>query len=315
MVCCRPAMSEPQGAADSSAAVNRYPTLHIDVALEESEFVSDRLWELGATGVEERDQGTLDGPSSAQAQRTLVAHFETEDEAQQALRELKPLPGRLVYIEGDDWREGWKQYFHPFRVGHRLWIRPSWEEVQSLADEKIVTIDPGAAFGSGAHESTRLVLKEVERRVLGNERVLDVGCGSGILAIAALMLGARSALGIENDALALEVAQENAAHNGVAERFKTALTPVQRLRSTYDLVLANIEAHVLIPMAEALKKRVAEGGCLVLSGILRHQRDEVLAAYGASLGQALISSEGEWIAIVLHRGREASGPWLPAKTR
>src|SRR5690606_33199087 len=128
----------------------------------------------------------------------------------------------------------------------------------------------GQAFGTGTHESTRLVLAEVDALVRGGERVLDVGCGSGILSIGALLLGAGSALAIDVDPIAVSVTAENAAENGVADRLRAETTAIEDVGGDYELVLANIQSGVLIPMAPSLTARVSPGGHLVLSGLLAH---------------------------------------------
>lgn len=273
----------------------RYPYVHVDVAPEEVEEVSYLLWELGAGGLEERDQSTLDRSENGV---TLVASFESEALAQEAIAGLAPRLGRLAYVVGDGWRDEYKKYFKVTRLGDRLVIRPSWEPYQSLAGDVVVTIDPGRAFGTGTHESTRLVMRELDMRVRGGEEVLDVGSGTGILAICALKLGAARALCVDIDPDAVEVTNENARFNEVEARVTAASTPVESIRDAFSLVLANIQASVLVPLAGALAARVRAGGLLVLSGILKGQEEDVLAAYpGFRLEASPV--EGEWIALVL----------------
>jgi len=274
----------------------RYPYVHVDVAGEEVEEVSYLLWELGAQGVEERDATTLQRGAAGEV--TLVASFVDEPAAQQAIDELAPRAGRLEFVEGDGWRDAYKQYFKVTPLGERLVIRPSWEPYTAAAHEVVVVVDPGRAFGTGTHESTRLLMQALDRQVRGGERVLDVGCGTGILAICALKLGAADALCIDVDPDAVAVTRENAESNGVSERVRADTTPVEALGERYELVLANIQASVLVPLAAAIAARVAAGGLLLMSGILKGQEQEVLAAYpGFRLLQA--PEEGEWIALVL----------------
>src|SRR5690606_21448730 len=131
----------------------------------------------------------------------------------------------LVFVEGDDWRDEWKRFFKPSRIGERFVVRPSWEPFDAGPDDLVIVVDPGRAFGTGLHETTRLVIRELEQRVTPGVEVLDVGTGSGILSIAALMLGAGRALGIDVDEDAVEIAVENAAINGLADRFEGSATP------------------------------------------------------------------------------------------
>lgn len=279
--------------------IPRYPYLHVDVSAEEAEEVSVLLFELGAQGVEERDATTLDRPTAGGAEVTLVASFATDAEAQEAMGELAASYSvQLVHVEGDAWRDAWKAHFKPTRIGKRLVVRPSWEEFAAAPGDVVLTLDPGRAFGTGTHETTRLVLQALEARIRGGERVLDVGSGSGILAIAALLLGAAEAVCIDDDADTLHVAEENAAANGVRLSASTELAAVTQ---TFPLVLANIEARVLIPLAPALVERLEKGGQLVLSGVLREQADEVSAAY-PRLSVVETLSDGEWVALVMaHR--------------
>jgi ribosomal protein L11 methyltransferase len=277
----------------------RYPYVHVEVSAEEVEEVSYLLWELGAQGVEERDQTTLHRNTGDQGV-TLVASFSDEAEARAAAAELYPREANVTFVVGDAWRDAYKAYFKVTRLGERLVIRPSWEPFTPAASDVVVTVDPGRAFGTGTHESTRLVMKELDQRVRGGERVLDVGCGTGILAICALKLGASSAVCIDVDPDAVAVTNENAELNGVRDRIEAAITPVEEMEGGYPLVLANIQATVLIPLAEPLAARVGPGGLLILSGILIGQEADVLAAY-PQFDTLASPREGEWIALALQK--------------
>jgi ribosomal protein L11 methyltransferase len=280
----------------------RYPYVHVEAPLADSEELSALLFELGAQGVEERDATTLDKPLTPGAEVMLVASFETLTDANDALAALleldPPRPGRLEFVVGDAWRDAWRAHFKPTRIGRRLVVRPSWEPYEAQPDDVVLTIDPGRAFGTGTHETTRLVLTEIDARVRGGETVLDVGAGTGILAVAALLFGAKSAVCIDNDADTVGVVVETAERNGVAGRLDAGTTPVEALADSFDLVLANIEARVLIPLAGVIAPRVAPGGTLVLSGILVGQEDDVIAAYSGLRCEAR-PTIGEWAAIVL----------------
>lgn len=277
----------------------RYPYVHVEVSAEDVEEVSYLLWELGAQGVEERDQSTLNR-STHQQGVTLVASFATEEEARAAVTELYPREASVTFVVGDAWRDAYKAYFKVTRLGERLVIRPSWEPFEPAATDVVVTVDPGRAFGTGTHESTRLVMKALDQHIRGGERVLDVGCGTGILAICALKLGALSANCIDVDPDAVAVTNENAELNGVRARVESSTTPVEEIAGQYPVVLANIQATVLIPLAEEIAARVDKGGLLVLSGILIGQESDVLAAY-AQLEALATPTEGEWIALVLRK--------------
>jgi ribosomal protein L11 methyltransferase len=278
----------------------RYPYLHVDVSVEDAELASLELFELGAQGIEERDESTL-LPSAAGVARTLVASFADDAMATSAAAQLAPRwPARLEYVVGDAWRDAWRAYFKPLRVGARLVIKPSWEAYQANPDDVVITLDPGQAFGTGTHESTQLVLAELPLQLAADVRVLDVGTGSGILAIACLLLGAGAADAIDLDPLAISATRENAEANGVAARLHASERGVAELPGLYPLVLANIEARVLIPLAPELGARVAPGGRLILSGLLHADAERVRAAY-PEFDERARPVRGDWSALVLER--------------
>tara|TARA_B100001750_G_scaffold139377_1_gene111023 strand:- start:129 stop:968 length:840 start_codon:yes stop_codon:yes gene_type:complete len=275
----------------------RYPFVHLEVATDDVELATDRFWELGAAGVEERDESTMNG-SSGPGRTLLVASFADEESAQSVAAEVG---GEVQVIVGDAWRDAWKEHFQITPIGDRLLLRPSWREVPADAGERIVlTIDPGGAFGSGLHESTRLVLRVIEETVKGGEAILDVGCGSGILAVAALLLGAERAYGVDVEDNAVPTTLENAENNGVADRIGASTDDVRTVDGAWDLVLANIQAPILIDLAEPIMARVAPQGTLVLSGILAGQEDEVAAAFQPMT--SVVTADGEWRAITLRHG-------------
>lgn len=277
----------------------RYPCVHVPVGADDADLASSILWDCGATGIEERDATTLD--QSRGADVTLVAHFDADEDAREAVEALADRwSARVEHIEGDAWKERWKEFWKPARVGERFVVRPSWEPFEPGPRDVVITLDPGQAFGTGTHETTRLVLMELEGRVRGGERVLDVGCGTGILAIGALLLGARDALAVDVDPIAVEVARENAEVNGVGDRVEASVTPVEQIEGTFPLVLANIQNAILVPMASALMAKVAPGGALVLSGLLAPEEDEIRAAFGA-LRFAGKRAENDWIALAFER--------------
>lgn len=276
----------------------RYPYVHVDVPPEASEEVATMLWDLGAQGVEERDASTMNRPD-ASGRVTLVASFPEEADARRAADAIAPrFAARVEFVVGDAWRDAWKEFFHTARIGQRLVVRPSWESVKTWPDEVVLTIDPGRAFGSGTHETTRLVLREIDRRVHGGERILDVGCGSGILSVAALLLGAEHATAVDVERDAIEVTLENAKLNGVDARIAAATTPIASVKGEWPLVVANIEKRVLVPLAHEIAARVAPGGLLVLSGILLGEQDDVAAAY-RGMKRLLTGRDGEWVSLVL----------------
>ncbi len=207
-----------------------------------------------------------------------------------------------VSIQRDeDWENAWKQYYEPIEIGERIIINPVWLPAPEQEGKVIVNLDPGMAFGTGSHASTRMCLKELELRVSGGETVLDLGCGSGILSIAALLLGSGSAVALDIDDKAADMAVENAALNGFAPpRFVAMAGNV--LDSScpelgkFDLVLANIVADVIIPLAPVVSRYFNPGAVFICSGIIGSRETEVTDALSAA-GLQVISrrKEEDWV--------------------
>ena len=182
----------------------------------------------------------------------------------------------LLDCAEEDWRNNWKKYFNPIPVGKSLLIRPSWRDDFDAEGRKVLNIDPGLAFGTGGHETTRLCLEMCEKYLKENDAVLDVGCGSGILGIATLLLGADFAVGVDIDATAVKTAKENAEINGVADRF-TAICGsfTEKVEGKYDIVLANIVADAIMFLSEGIKDFMKEDAVYIMSGIIDTRADEV----------------------------------------
>jgi ribosomal protein L11 methyltransferase len=203
------------------------------------------------------------------------------------------------------WAEKWKEHFHPRKLGNRLVVAPSWEKYAGAPGEIVLTIDPGQAFGTGTHETTRLCLQLLEdafEQPPGPGRVLDVGTGTGILGIAAAKLGASCVLGVDTDPKAVETAAENAKVNGVADRFASTYMPLSSLEGSYDLVVANILAEILIDLKKEIVSRCVPGGLLVLSGILTEKCgwvEEEFREEGAHPVNR--KTDGQWAAVLLRR--------------
>jgi ribosomal protein L11 methyltransferase len=204
---------------------------------------------------------------------------------------LAPLPDyRAESVEDEDWVRRSQSQFEPIRISEKLWVVPSWAKAPDPQAVNLV-LDPGLAFGTGSHPTTWLCLRWLERTIRGGERVLDYGCGSGILAIAALRLGAREALGVDIDPLALAAARANAVRNQVNVRFvDTETSPDFQA----DVVAANILANPLILLAPLLAAYLRKGGRIALSGILETQAEEVVAAYAPWFAMHVGDSDQGW---------------------
>ena len=185
----------------------------------------------------------------------------------------------LSNVQEDDWLNNWRKYFTPMPVGERLLINPSWYTDTDPEGRAVLSLDPGLAFGTGKHETTRLCLEAIERHIRGGEQVLDVGCGSGILGIAAVLLGADRAVGVDIDTTAVRTANENAAVNHVEDRFSAiAGDLVDKIQGKYNLVVANIVADAIIALSASVRDYLAPGGVYIVSGIIDTRADDVRRA-------------------------------------
>lgn len=204
-----------------------------------------------------------------------------------------------------DWSQAWKSSFHPICISEGLWVRPSWETLPAEASGIEIEIDPGKAFGVGSHETTRLCLRALQRlsETRPLESILDVGTGSGILAIAAARLGATAVTAIDTDPLAAEAAAENILRNRVVDVVSLSPVLLQDIDECYDVVIANLTAADLNALASSLCARAARHGVLVLSGILAGEQADGVRDQFARLGFAEVSTEveGEWAVVVLER--------------
>lgn len=203
-------------------------------------------------------------------------------------------------LEEKNWNEEWEKTIRPIRVGERIVITPTWHRYEPTGNELVLTIDPKMSFGTGYHETTRLVLRVMEQTIRQGMKLLDVGTGTGILAIAGVKLGAKFAIGVDTDEWSFENARENVKLNAAEHQVTILLGELDAVpMQTFDMIVANIQRNVLEPILPELRSRLAHGGILVLSGLL--QTDEMpmrstLLANGYSIHALL--SENEWIAIV-----------------
>jgi ribosomal protein L11 methyltransferase len=215
-----------------------------------------------------------------------------------------PLPPvELVQVADRNWNEEWERTITPIRVTDRMIITPSWQRPEPRPGDLVLTIDPKMSFGTGYHESTRLVLRLLERHLKPRSRVLDVGTGTGVLAIAAVKLGAAGATGVDIDEWSLDNATENVMVNGVADRVRILRGDLAALPlEAAELIVANIQRAVLLDLLPELLRRLAPGGMLILSGLLHTDREAMLTALTRS-GLHLLDelNEGEWIALVATR--------------
>ncbi len=252
--------------------------------------------------------------------KTVTAYFPADESIGDRLREIEayltengPSFAGFVYreptvstITEQDWSTSWKEHFKPLRIGRRLVVKPTWEDFSPEAEDLVLELDPGMAFGTGTHPTTMLCLSVLERLLSGeggaclkSRDVLDVGTGSGILGIAAAKLGAPGVTAIDIDSEAVRVARENCALNGVSSLVTVSDTPLERIPGVFDIVIANILAEDLVRMAPTLMARLRPGGILVLSGILIEKEELVRDGFSnRKLNLTEVARENEWSCLV-----------------
>ena len=302
--------------------MSQYRELQFIVPTDALEAFTALLYDAGAPGFEERDAGTIE---KVELGTTKVVVWLPPDEVQPFLEAMRQGAERLPEVlldvatptgstdrHEDEWRDVWTKFFRPRRVG-RFVLVPSWETatLELKPGERALHIDPGRAFGTGGHASTRLVLRALdvldERGHLQAARILDAGCGSGILSVAAALASpALRGLGVDVDPEAVEVSRENAELNRVLDRLDYSTTPITDVAGPFDLIVANIQPEVLIPLAGAFAERLRPGGVLLLSGILDEVSGSVTEAYAAHpfvpldlLGEDVV--EDEWRLVAYQR--------------
>ena len=299
---------------------------------EGSELVAQVLMDAGSAGTmiedrndvaaNQRPEGQWDIIDEAIAQRIgddvkVTGYYEADEKLRDRLiyirSELQRLRGmdlgmdlgKLEILEHgvaeEDWTESWKKAFKPFRLGSHMVVKPSWEDYDAQPGDHIIEIDPGMAFGTGTHETTGMCVELVEKYVRPGDACIDIGTGTGILAIAAAHMGARHVLATDLDAVAVRVAAENVRHNGFGDKIDVRcgdLLEAVDAGTLADVVIANIIADVIIGLAAPVKPFIREGGVFICSGIAVNRLDDVLDALRAAGYTPLdVETRGEWSAV------------------
>ena len=299
-----------------------------------ADLISEILLEAGSEGTmiedkndvaaNQRPEGQWDIIDEAIAERIgddvkVTGYFPIDEhlndviaQIQSELRRLRALEldfdlGKLEVItqgfENEDWAESWKKAFKPIRLGEHIVIRPGWAAFDPLPGDKVIEIDPGLAFGTGTHETTGMCAALVEKYVRPGQRVIDIGTGSGILAIAAAHMGADEVLATDLDPVAVRVAAENAEINGFGDRISCRCGDLlDVVDESGDVVIANIIADVIIMLAKPVRERIADGGLFICSGIAVDRRDDVIRALNEADYEILDAPvKGEWAAFAARK--------------
>lgn len=306
----------------------KWTEVHIVTTEEASDAISEMLTTIGAGGVVIEDPNEIrrqiESPDSLDyadqefmdslgTEVTIKAYFNQEstpEELSVLIQEKLSFISRFLevgkgyagysQVDDEDWATAWKKYYKPFHISGSVVIKPSWEEYDKQENEIVIELDPGMAFGTGTHETTRLCSQFLEQYVKNGDTVIDVGCGTGILSIIAVKLGAKHAEAVDIDDVAARVSRENCEINGVTDSInvrKGVLADIEPQKA--DIVVANIIADVVISLSELIPQYLKKGGLLLTSCIIRERKEDVIQIYKA-LGFELINSEeiGEWVAIV-----------------
>jgi len=276
------------------------------VKKDQLDFVSDQLEQAGAQAVTIEDAGDhplfdlLDGEQPVWDSSLITGLFDAENGLDSVLSELAnsfaphALPDYQVETLADqDWERSWMDRFQPMQYGSKLWVCPSWCEPPD-PDATNIMLDPGLAFGSGSHETTRLCMQWLSTQQLAGKSVIDYGCGSGILAIAALKMGAVHALGVDIDSQALRASRQNAELNQVSDSLQLVLPESMSEQSEADIIFANILAGTLVELKPQLLGFRKPQGILILSGVLQSQKAQIFKEFEAG-NSIQVVSEGDWL--------------------
>ena len=274
------------------------------IYIEDYSDLEQQAWEIAHVDLIEQE--LLDKPRDVVKVHMYLAPDENPAEVLPLFKErleASGIPYELATngVEQEDWQNAWKEYYHAMDIGKRLAIVPGWEQYDT--DRTAITMDPGMAFGTGTHETTALCLEALDERVRGGERVLDIGTGSGILAIAALKLGAAAAEGVDIDPMCVRTAGENAARNGVEDRLTVLVGDLSdKASGVYDLITANIVAAAILSLAPHVPALLAPGAVFIASGIIDTRKEEVLAGLrAAGLEPFDVREKRGWVCIVCRK--------------
>ncbi|MCW8330727.1 50S ribosomal protein L11 methyltransferase [Photobacterium sp. SDRW27] len=288
--------------------------IKLNATAENAEAIGDMLMEetgaLSVTFLDAQDTPVfepLPGETRLWGDTDVVGLYDAETDMDFVLNMLKNSPliaddfaYKVEQLEDKDWEREWMENFHPMRFGRRLWICPSWREAPE-PEAVNVLLDPGLAFGTGTHPTTSLCLEWLDGQDLTGKTVVDFGCGSGILAIAAIKLGAAKVIGIDIDPQAILASRDNAERNGVADKLELFLPQDQPEGIQADVVVANILAGPLRELSPVIKSLVKAGGDLAISGVLETQAEDVAAYYGDELTLDPITAREDWCRISGHK--------------
>ena len=298
-------VSIPNAFTENAAAIANM-TVPYGIYIEDYSDLEENAWEIAHIDLIDEDLINKDRKNSV-----IHIYISESDNAAEALEFLKerltaekiPFEAGSVGVDDSDWNENWKKYFHPIEIGEKLAVVPSWENYENKQNRTVLNIDPGAAFGTGTHATTSLCLELLQGFVCEDSRMLDIGCGSGILALSSVLLGAECAFGVDIDAQSVKTARENAQINKIDDKVSFEVGDLTEVVSgKYDIICANIVADVVIRLLPDAKEFMTDNGRLIISGIIDLRKDDILKAVGEN-GFKVIDEKykDNWCAFVLQK--------------
>ena len=313
----------PESVEKSGEKKGKWVIIEVSSSPELVDALSNFLIEIGAQGVfqEEPEPDSPNGFGPSSKRETMKAYLPFDirlenriaslktyiDSLSQLFPELEEVSFSTEIIIGHDWGEEWKKYFKPLRVSKNIVIKPTWERYTASGRDIVIEIDPGMAFGTGQHPSTRMCLEAIEDillkdRTIKKWRVLDVGTGTGILGISCAKLGAEKVVCVDIDKKAADIAQENVMINHVEDRVEVINRDVNTIHAPFDLIVANLTAKILVKLHAHLMSLIEDGGCLVISGIIEQNRNDIESHFLTDkFALHHVITEKEWVCYVLHK--------------
>lgn len=278
------------------------------IYVEDYSDIIEQSWEIAHVDLIEQE--LLDRDRSSVIIHLYISEEDNATERAEYIKELltaSKIPFEMVSdtVNDSTWADGWKKFFKCTEIGNKLVIRPSWEEYDNTDGRKVLSIDPGAAFGTGTHATTSLCLQILEEHINEDSTVLDIGCGSGILAIAGVLLGAESAVGVDIDAQSVKVAKDNAGINDVVSKTEFLVGNLaDKITDKYSVVCANIVADVILMLLENVEDFMTEDGILITSGIINIRKDDIINGF-KKFGFEILEEHNKdnWYAFVCRKGK------------
>lgn len=296
-------VSVPQEFTETASAIANM-TVPYGIYIEDYSDLEQGAWDIAHIDLIDEELVAKDRKNSII--HIYISECDNAAEALEFLKERLTAEGvsfevTSLGVNDSDWNENWKKYFHTIEIGEKLAVVPSWEEYENKDNRTVLSIDPGAAFGTGTHATTSLCLGILDECVTDGVKVLDIGCGSGILAIASILLGAESALGVDIDAQSVKTATENSEINGISDKAKFIVGDLaDKVTGKYNIVCANIVADVIIKLLPDVGQFMTDDGILIISGVIDIRKEDVLSAvdnFGFEV--SLEAYRDNWCAFVL----------------